>query len=148
VEGDSHSLWIWMEILVARSTRVSRKPSCNWLPRTVFPRNPRVIATQPISPETLSYQNGYSLKDKAKNRLSLRDAKRTPWNSSWINCYWKFVWRRTHQALYIFKVQGSKWMQHLSCLSLKKNMRICWIFSESLPGSSYPEDTRNPKLRM
>jgi len=77
-----------------------------------------------------------------------RDATRAPWNSSWINCCWKFMWRRSPQALYIWKVQFSKWMQHLSCLSLKKNMRISWIFSESQPGSSYPEDTRNQHLRI
>jgi len=46
----------------------------------------RVIAAQPISSESLSYHNGHSLKDNAKNRLSLRDAIRAPWNSSWINC--------------------------------------------------------------
>jgi len=36
--------------------------------------------------KSLSYHNGHSLKYKAKNRLSLRDATGAPWNSSWINC--------------------------------------------------------------
>lgn len=49
----SHSLLIWMEVLVASSTRVSGN-LLQPVPRIVFPWKTRVLATHPLSADSLS----------------------------------------------------------------------------------------------